>query len=366
MRILHILNDVTDLGNGIVNAAVDLAAGLVKNGHVVAIASVGGGYEPLLKEIGVQHLYLDQTRRPVVLFKATLKLHRYIRDFRPDVVHVHNRTGLLLAWFWSKFLRYPLVAHVPNVHDRESLLMTLADRVIVVSESVGKTMEGMGIPKRKIRVVLNAPLESPRVPRLEDTPAVSVERPSIVTVCGMNHRKGIAELLTAFDDVAKHVPQVHLYLVGDGPEKEIFQQQANASAFRNRIHFEGYQSTPQSYMRVADIFVLASRRESFGLVLIEARQAGCAIVATDIDGIPEALDGGAAGLLVPPANSAALAAGLTRLLENPAERALWQQRARIGIGEFTYMAMTAKVLDVYSGLVHNGSVLDMQTTSLER
>ena len=100
-------------------------------------------------------------------------------------------------------------------------------------------------------------------------------------------------------------------MVGNGPEMELFQEQARTSNYNSRIHFEGFQASPQSYMRAADIFVLASRRESFGLVLVEARQAGCAIIASDVDGIPEALDHGAAGILFPPSDIPQLTKELT-------------------------------------------------------
>jgi glycosyltransferase involved in cell wall biosynthesis len=104
-------------------------------------------------------------------------------------------------------------------------------------------------------------------------------------------------------------------------------------------------------MLSADVFVLASRRESFGLVLIEARQAGCAIVASDIDGISEALDGGRAGLLVPPQNVQALAHALCKLLANDHERHMWQRRALQGIETFQVSAMAREVENVYHELI---------------
>ena len=64
MRVLHILNDVTDRGNGIVNTAVDLALEQARQGLVVTVASAGGGYKPLLENAGVLHFTLDQSRRP--------------------------------------------------------------------------------------------------------------------------------------------------------------------------------------------------------------------------------------------------------------------------------------------------------------
>ena len=77
----------------------------------------------------------------------------------------------------------------------------------------------------------------------------------------------------------------------------------------------------------ADIFVLASRREPFGLVLAEARAAGMAVIGSAVDGIPEVLEDGRAGILVPPDDPAALSRALGALLADPGELARWRNRA---------------------------------------
>ena len=351
MRILHILSEVPDLGNGIVNAAIDLAAGQVEQGHTVIIASAGGSHEQLLRHLGIKHLPLHQSHRPMQLVRAVFTLRRYVRDFQPDIVHTHVITGLLLGWLLTRFTGHPLVAHVQNVHEPKFALMRLADRVVVCSAAVGRTMQEMGIPEAKIRVVHNAPLQSPRLPALNSVPAAALQHPAIVSVCGMNHRKGVADLISAFEQASREVPLAHLYLVGDGPEKSLFQQQANGCDCRNRIHFEGFQNSPQPYMQAADIFVLASRREAFGLVLVEARQVACAIIASDVDGIPEALDFGAAGILYPPGDVSALTRHLVRLLTDDEERKVWQQKALCGAEQFHYATMASGVSEVYRDLL---------------
>jgi glycosyltransferase involved in cell wall biosynthesis len=353
MRILHILNDVTDRGNGIVHAAIDLAAGQVVCGHTVAIASCGGGLEPLLERIGIQHLYIDLERNPLTLIKAIARLQRLVNTFKPDVVHAHVRTGLALGWLVSKLAGYPLVAHLHNIHEKESLMMALADRVIAVSSNVADTIAAQGISSRKIRTVLNGPLGSPRYPPIREIEPANIKRPAIVTVCGMNHRKGISDLLTSFDQVAAEIEGVDLYLVGDGPDISTFRQAAKQSPHRSRIHFEGCQTIPQRYMAACDIFVLASRRESFGLVLLEAREVGCAIVAADVDGIPEALDGGQAGILFKSKDASALSDILIRLIKSPEERREWQARAVLGIEKFTYVNMARSMDVVYEELLNN-------------
>lgn len=356
MRVLHLLNDVTDRGNGIVNTAVDLAIEQVRQGLEVAVVSAGGGYQPLLERAGVIHLTLDQSRSPARLIRTIRTLRGHLREFRPDIVHAHMRTGLLLAWWCRHFQQFSLVGHVHNVHDRESILMGLADRVIAVSCSVAASMAAQGIPKRKIRVVLNKTLGSPRTPALTSIEPASLQRPSIVTVCGMSQRKGIEELINAFANIGREIPDAHLYLVGDGPDRERFERQAKVTSFANRIHFEGYRARPQAFMLSADVFVLASRRESFGLVLIEARQAGCAIVATDVDGISEALDGGRAGKLTPPADTQALAADIREILSSRPARQMWQRQAKEGIERFHVSHMAAEMMAIYSELAASEDV----------
>lgn len=351
MRILHILNDVTDLGNGIVNTAVDLAIEQARQGFDVAVASSGGGYQELLVSSGVKMFLLDQSLHPRKLYRALGTLRGYIREYQPEVVHAHMRAGLLLAWFLRPFHRYALVGHLHNVHDPQSVLMGLADKVIAVTEAVAASIVSWRIPRHKIRVVLNRTLGSKRVPPLSEIQPARLRRPSIVTVCGMSQRKGIEELIQAFELVGQQFGDAHLYLVGDGPERARFQSQASKSQSSERIHFEGFQSRPQAYMLSADVFVLASRRESFGLVLIEAREAGRAIVAADVDGIAEALEGGRAGVLVPPRDPRALASAICRILSDECERRELQRIATEDISRFRVEFMAREITAVYNELL---------------
>jgi glycosyltransferase involved in cell wall biosynthesis len=124
------------------------------------------------------------------------------------------------------------------------------------------------------------------------------------------------------------VGNASLYVVGDGPDRAEFEAQARATPHADRIHFLGFCRDPVPLLAQADVFVLASRKDPMPLVIPEAREAGCAIVATNVDGIPEGLDHGQAGILVPPRDPDALAAATVGLLTNPDELAAWRERAR--------------------------------------
>jgi glycosyltransferase involved in cell wall biosynthesis len=235
--------------------------------------------------------------------------------------------------------------------------MGLADRVIAVSKAVAKSMARRGIPEHKLRVISNGTLGSVRTRNIKEYQPVELQRPAIATVAGMYQRKGISELIDAFAQIAAEFPQAHLYLVGNGPDRETFVKQAQkiglsdaCGGLHQRIHFEGFQPEPQRYLLAADIFVLASHRDPSPLVIPEAREAGCAIIATNVDGIPEALDNGKAGVLVPPKDSTALADALAKLLSQPHLLKHWQDQAQQNLEWLTVGRVNQQTLAIYSEL----------------
>jgi glycosyltransferase involved in cell wall biosynthesis len=351
MRILHILDHIQETSNGTVNATVDLACLQAKVGYKVAIASTGGKYEILLKQYGVQHFQFALTKKLGRLLKAARRYRAIIREFQPDIVHTHVMKGVVFAYALRMRAGYALVSTVHNEFQRSAVLVGLADRVIAVSNAVAKSMERRGVPRKRLRVVCNGTLGSPRRRQLAEVLPLPLQRPAITTVAGMYRRKGIAELIDAFEQIALNYPQAHLYLVGSGPDQAQFKAKAQGTAVTDRIHFEGFQPEPQHYLLATDVFVLASHREPFGLVLSEAREAGCAIIASNVDGIPEALDGGQAGLLVPPGDSRALAEALARFLSAPKELYKWKGQAQHNLEWLSVARVHEETLAVYRELV---------------
>ncbi|MHB0963225.1 MAG: glycosyltransferase family 4 protein [Gemmatimonadaceae bacterium] len=327
MRILHLLSHIDRVGNGIVHVAVDLACLQSQAGHDVWVASKGGAYEALLQRYGVRHVRVDQARRPLAIWRALRTLRALLRDERIEVVHAHMVTGYLFARLLRAGASWRLVASVHNEWQRSSSLMGGADRVITMSENAIARLAGRGMYREKLRAVRNGTVGSPRLLDAPQDP-VTLRQPAIVTVAGLYERKGITDLIGAFDLLAPGHPDAHLYIVGEGPDRARFEALAAASPASARIHFEGFRPSPRPYLTQASVFVLASRAEPGGLVLPEARDCGCAIVATAVDGSPELLENGRAGTLVPPRDAPALAAAIARLLDDPAEREHWKAAAR--------------------------------------
>lgn len=353
MKILHLANHVQKIGNGIVNMMVDLACTQAAAGHEVTVATSGGSFEALLAEHGVRHVKLSQSRQLWRLPTMLLGFGRLLKACNPDVVHAHMMTGALIARFGVLRRSYALVTTVHNEFQRSAFLMGFGDRVVAVSNAVAASMAARGVPRERLSVVRNGTIGTPRLADLPLPVSPQLARPSIVTVAGMYQRKGIQDLLRAFAQLQDKFPSAALYLVGDGPDRAAMEALARELHVAGRAHFTGFVANPQAHLAEADVFVLASHKEPGGLVLCEAREAGCAIVATRVDGNPEMLDDGEAGLLVPPAAPQALADAIELLLSDQSAHATLVARARHNIETFhvqhvcdAYLSLYEAALDV--------------------
>jgi glycosyltransferase involved in cell wall biosynthesis len=355
MKIVHLAPHCDDTGNGVVNVAVDLACLQAETGHEVIFASKGGAFETLLRSYGVTHYkFPDQSFRS--LPSSLVKMRRLLKTFQPDIVHAHMIPGALLAFLMRFRLSFSLITTAHNGPLFRTMLMAVGDLVISVSEGAARGMVRRGFPRRKLRVVKNGPLNSPRRNASVDRwMEQEMRHPAVVTVAGLFSYKGISDLIDAFSFIlidafsfiAPLVPAAHLYIVGDGDERAEFENEAARKGCADRIIFCGLVQNPRTYLQSCDVFVLPSRREAFGLVLAEAREAGCAIIASRVGGIPEVLDDGLAGMLVPPRSPRLLAEGILELLRDDQQRALWRSKASKNLRWLDAHRVAAETIDVY-------------------
>jgi len=346
LRILHILNHTHRL-NGHVHAAVDLACAQAALGHHVSICSAGGSFDALLAANDVETIVLDQERRPGTVLKAIVNLIRQVRRAQADVVHAHMMTSALLAWPACLIAGIPLVTTVHNEFQKSSTLMGIGTRVIAVSAAVARSMARRGVPRSRLRVVLNGTIGAARFEGSARTPK-RLASPSVLFVGGLHPRKGLMDLVAAFAIVHRSHAAAHLTVVGEGPHRVDYEAAAAAAGCAEAVTFTGALEDPRAYMRGADVFVLPSHADPAPLVLSEAREAGCAIVATDVDGIPELLEGGAAGILVPPRDPERLAAAILSLVDDPAALAAWRRNSQVNIGHMTIDRVARETLAIYA------------------
>jgi glycosyltransferase involved in cell wall biosynthesis len=351
LKIVHYLNHSRN-ANGHVAVAVDLACAHAGMGHDVYLVSGGGDFDDVLARNGVTKIDVPDANGffPLRLWRMAKSLSPVMRRVRPDIVNAHMvmaaLAGRLVAWRAG----YKLVTTVHNSFDKQTPLMKVGDRIVAVSKAVYDEMRGLGAAASKLRIVRNGTIGGARRPA---APArrMALSHPAIATVCGLQPRKGVDHLIDAFTMVHRQCPAAHLYIVGDGPYRAAYEQHAADSGAGNSIHFMGYLVDPREVLADADIFALASLREPFGLVVSEAREMGCALVTTDVDGLPEAVGGREHGLMVPPADPAAMAGALLSLINDPVLLARYRQASAADTEYLTVAVMAQLTLDVYRELV---------------
>lgn len=135
-------------------------------------------------------------------------------------------------------------------------------------------------------------------------------------------QKGLGVLFDSLDLVAGEAPDLELVVVGDGPDRAKLERQANDRGFGDRVQFVGSKSPADvaALLATADIFVLPSFAEGVPVVLMEALGSGLPVVASFVGGIPELVEDGVTGFLVPPGEPVALADRISTLVADPALR----------------------------------------------
>ena len=160
-----------------------------------------------------------------------------------------------------------------------------------------------------------------------------LDRPIVAMLGRLDHQKGQEEFLRSLRFVADHHPDV-LYLIagdetqGEGGYRRYLVNLANELGFEDRVSFLPFTEDVPEFLAAIDVFVLPSYSETFGLVLIEAMAMEKPVVATSAGGVPEIVENGRDGLLIPPREEKALADAINMLLDDPSLRISLSRHAR--------------------------------------
>ena len=292
------------------------------------------------------------TRVPPFLAAECAWLLRLVRQHSIDVVHAHwvLPQGLVSA-LARPWLPCPVVmsAHGADVFAARGRarrwLLSLAARRADVCTSNSTAMQAellrlTGVESRVIPMGVDLAAFNGTRPTYGAAPAVppngASTRGRVLFVGRLAQKKGVKHLIDGMHHLRATVPDVHLSVVGDGPERLPLMAQAHYLGLEKCVEFVG--AVPNSelpeYYRNADVFVAPSIRaedgdtEGLGVVLLEAAASGIPIVASDIGGIPDVIRDGETGLLVPPGDSNALAYAVERLLCEPGLGATLASKAR--------------------------------------
>lgn len=285
---------------------------------------------------------------PGTLMTELRELRSWIREWRPRLLHFNlpgpydslRTLGPVIARRGGVH-RIIVTEHLPSVGrvGKRFWVKRLArgsvDRAICVCQAHRSWLRDVfGYSEEQIRVVPNgvadprsmgAPLKPPRDLVVDE----EVCGPRVIQVGSLDRRKGASRLIEAVARLRDSGVDLRLWLVGDGPERGVLESMVERLAVRDRVRLTGARSDAAALFAHADIAALASEREGMPLSLLEAAAWGRAILTTTVDGCPEVVDDGRAGVLVRPGDVDALCRELASLAADTSRRHVLGARARV-------------------------------------
>ncbi len=285
--------------------------------------------------------FLPLARRRKVDILALARLERFLRRERVDVLHSHKFGSNVWGTIVGRLARVPVVlAHehtwsyegqpLRRFLDRE-LIARGATRFIAVSREDRRRMsEVEGIEESRTLFIPNGVLSSPP-PSGRDVRAelqIAPGAPVIGAVGVLRAQKALHVLLSALAQLRERRPDARLLIVGDGPERARLEALAAELAVADAVTFLGHRGDVPDVLRALDVAVSCSDFEGSPLAVMEYMDAALPIVATAVGGVPDLIESGVHGLLVPRGDAAALAAAIFEALADPERSRTMGARAR--------------------------------------
>lgn len=322
--------------------ALELARGLAAAGLQVQVWSLMAGQDllPRARHFGLRVRQLG--RAGYVWPPALARLAQALRQERPEVLLLY--TGIPNIWgrLLGRLYKVPVIVgtcrgSLEPGRQRDRWLWRLAHHHICNAGFLKEMLvEQAGVNPAAISVIPNGvDLERFRTVANQRGPA-----PVVLCLGRLSPEKGQAVLLEAFSKVAVRHQQAQLWLVGDGPQRESLARRARATICRERIRLLPASQDVPGLLGQATLLALPSRHEGMPNVILEAMAAGLPVLASDLGGVSELVEPEQTGLLLPPGDVEAWAAGLDRLLSEPGLGRAWGRAGRQRVEErFSLAAM---------------------------
>jgi N-acetyl-alpha-D-glucosaminyl L-malate synthase BshA len=277
-----------------------------------------------------------------------VRMHEVALERRLDLLHVHYAIPHATSAYLARQMlaeagkRLPVVTtlHGTDItivgqdhsyHAITKFSIEKSDGITAVSEFLkAETIRAFGCEHCAVTVVPN--FVDPRVFRPDRRdPALrrdlAGDRPIIMHISNFRPVKRVRDIVATFARVRARIPAV-LVMIGDGPDRGVAEEDARRLGVQDDVRFLGRIDAVAPLLAVADVYVLATDRESFGLSALEAQACGVPVVAAGVGGIAEVVEDGVTGALVPVGDIAAFTEAITRLLT---DRALWERQSAAAV-----------------------------------
>lgn len=291
---------------------------------------------------------LDRSANPLVVWRGFWQLFRLIRQTQPHVVHTHTTTAGFLGRIAARLAGVPAVVHTMHFHPFrgyysrvhtfffilvERLGAYFSDSIVTLSEGLRKELiDTYHITGKNRMTILPLGFDLATFAGTQRHQGVFRQQWGIVEdapLIGIIGRLLPVKNHTLFLDMAallrQQFPHARFVIVGDGDERANLEHKVSELGLSDAVIFTGWQQQVETVTSDLDVLVISSHNEGTPVPIIEALAAGCPVVATDVGGIRDLLDGGQLGELVPSGNARLLCEAVTRTLENPPDPEQAQQ-----------------------------------------
>ncbi|MEK7461931.1 MAG: glycosyltransferase family 4 protein [Patescibacteria group bacterium] len=338
---------------------LDMAVAMKKQGHNVAVLCGGDG--PLVHKLNgekIRVIIIPGFGRDMDLLNDAPRLWFIIKTIwreKPDVFHINSAkmggagifTGRLLGIHRIIFTAHGWAFNEPRAWWQRILIkfftwvtILFAHKTICVSEKTKKDVERWPFIKDKLIVVYNG-ISSFNLDKRKDASF------TVGTIAELHRIKGLDILLTAWGKFMKN-HRAKLIIIGEGEERKNLENMAKNMGISDSVIFKGFIDDARRLLSSFDIFCMPSRSEGMPYALLEAGFAGLPVIATSVGGIPEIIEGGVTGALVPVENAEILFSTLVLLAGDEELRKRLGTNLRASIREnFSLEKMIEKTLELY-------------------
>ncbi len=352
----------------------DLATNLDRNKFDVVVALGGNGtLIEMLQNAGVRTIALTamkNTTSAKQLWRAGQELYRILKTEKVDVFHLNSSVAGLLGTITGRMARVPKIIFTAHgwafnedrplwqrliIKTLHYLTVMFSTRTIAVSNAVVTQMNWPGAMSR-LKVINLGRTIGPIYDRKEAREKIVDFYPELlpyqndtwlVCIAELHKVKRHLVLIEAFAQSRTNMPPTRLVIIGEGDERTDIETYIKTNQLEESVFLTGTITEAARFLKAFDLFVLASKSESYGYVLAEAGLAGVPVIATNVGGIPDIITHEKTGLLVPADSVAALAIAITRLQANDEERITYAQALTIAMQPRNVAKMTDQTVSLY-------------------
>jgi len=297
-------------------------------------------------------------------FYAGFKIARFCRNNNFNIVHLHSAHALAIG-LWTKlfYSKLKLIAvrrvdfHIKNnFFSQFKYKSRVLDKIICISNGIEKVLRADGIPEQKL-ITIHSGIDIGKF--VDITPPenfrhdLGIPEKNVVvgTVAALANHKDYPNLLRAAKIVVEQNNKVTFCAVGDGPEKKQILKLADELGLKDRFIFTGFRADIGNFLKMFDIFVLASKKEGMGTSILDAHAVGLPVIACKTGGIPEIISDGNNGLLVPPKNEQKFAEAILQLVNNAQLRKTLARNAKQTVKQFDIQRTIKRNIELYEQIL---------------